>query len=766
VATELAPPKLQQYLVDHILERGQLTPDAASLTSALLAVVTALAGARLLLSAVNFIKGRLATHVGVALTFDLRGQLVAKLHSLGVGYYDKQQVGSLTSRVAYDSEVIQSLLQQITGGFLLQIVQVVAVGVMLFTLNPKLAVYTLIPAPLVIVGSWFFWKRVHPKHYRYWDSSSKQAGMLSGMLSGIRVVKSFAQEEREFARFSRISDYLRESRVKVDYSTAAFSATMQLIFSLGGLIVWYVGGRDVLAGKMSLGSLMAFLAYLAMFYAPLATLSQFTTWLTNFLTGCQRVFELLDTPIEATDPVDPVGLPDAKGHIRFENVTFGYERHQPVIRGVDFEIKPGETVGIVGHSGSGKTTLVNLLCRFYDVNEGRVTVDGVDVRQLATRQLRRHIGVVLQEPFLFRGTIWQNLVYGQPNSAPVVAITAAKAAQAHDFILRSPLGYDTWLGERGAGLSGGERQRLSIARAILYDPPMLVLDEATSSIDVESELAIQQALKALTAGRTTIAIAHRLSTLRDADRILVFDRGRLIEQGSHDELMAVDGQYAKLVRLQSQVSKGASIDALRHHLAEPEFAGAGTHRNAAIGSGEHPPDARSEEPPSFAPRWLVPADAEIRSAARGTMELGLMEGKNIRGVFAVNLFPATNPEDYISLRIWNRDGQEEEIGILRNLGDWPTEAQTLVRAALARRYYLQAITGVDAIQLEMGHLHLAVRTAHGPRRFSMRWSQSQVQDFGDRGKILLDLDDNRFLVPDVSTLPPREQELFLRFVYW
>src|SRR4051812_24143964 len=332
VAAELTPPKLQQYLVDHILKGGQRAPDTPGLFAGLVVVVSSLAVARLVLSAVNFAKGRMATRVGVALTFDLRAKLVEKLHALGLEYYDRHQVGSITSRVAYDSEVIQSLLHQITGGFLLQIVQVTAVGIMLMTLNAKLAMYTLIPAPLVIVGSWFFWKRVHPKHYRYWDSSSKQAGMLSGMLSGIRVVKAFAQEDREYERFNKISDYLRACRMHVDYSTAAFSAIMQLIFSLGGLIVWYVGGRDVLAGNMSLGSMMAFLAYLAMFYTPLATLSQFTTWLTNFLTGCQRVFELLDTPLESTDCEDPVDLPELKGRIEFDKVTFGYERHQPVLR--------------------------------------------------------------------------------------------------------------------------------------------------------------------------------------------------------------------------------------------------------------------------------------------------------------------------------------------------------------------------------------------------------------------------------------------------
>ncbi len=769
VAAELTPPKLQQYLVDHILKGGQRSPDTPGLFAGLVIVVSSLAVARIVLSAVNFLKGRMATRVGVALTFDLRAKLVNKLHALGLEYYDRHQVGAITSRVAYDSEVIQSLLHQITGGFLLQIVQVTAVGVMLMTLNPKLAIYTLIPAPLVIVGSWFFWKRVHPKHYRYWDSSSKQAGMLTGMLSGMRVVKAFAQEEREYERFNKISDYLRACRMHVDYSTVAFSATMQLIFSLGGLIVWYVGGHDVLAGTMSLGSMMAFLAYLAMFYTPLATLSQFTTWLTNFLTGCQRVFELLDTPIETSEPDEPVQLqvgqdvpdkrdttnrqaqPDVQsrhGAIRFDHVSFGYERHQPVLRDIDFEIKPGETIGIVGKSGSGKTTLVNLLCRFYDVCEGRVLVDGIDVRRLASHDLRRHVGCVLQEPFLFRGTIWQNLVYGMPESTPEQAIAAAKAAQAHDFILNSALGYDTWLGERGSGLSGGERQRMSIARAILYDPPILVLDEATSNVDAESEQAIQQALRALTKGRTTIAIAHRLSTLRESDRILVFERGRIVEQGSHDALIAQNGQYANLVRLQGD---SRSTD----DLLEPTNA----NRAAEL-------------------RWLGPNDAEIRSARLGGMEVRVaafvptLNGTisrnptTYRGVFAVNLFPATDPNDYISLRVWTRDGIEQEVGIVRHLDQWPTEARVLVREALNRRYWLQTVTGLDDIQLEMGHLTLKVRTNHGPREFTMRWSQSQVQDFGERGKILLDLDDNRYLVPDVEALPEREQEAFLRYVYW
>ena len=753
VAMELAPPKLQQYLVDDILAQGQSTPTGGSLLMALLVVVLGLAATRVLLGVVNWSKGLLSTRVGVTLTFDLRSQLVRKLHVLGVGYYDRHQVSSLMSRVAHDSEVLHSLLQQITGGFLLQIVQVVAVGAMLFTLNPKLALYTLIPAPLVVGGSLFFWRRVYPKYYRYWDSNTKQAGTLSGMLSGIRVVKAFAQEPREYERFNRSSDYLRRSRVTVEESTASFSATMQLIFSLGGLIVWYVGGRDVLAGQMTLGSLMAFLAYLAMFYAPLSTLSQLTTWLTSFLTGCQRVFELLDTPVETHEPSHPQVIEKARGEIRFDNVSFGYEPHRPVLKDVSFTIRPGEKIGIVGRSGSGKTTLVNLIGRFYDADQGSVTLDGVDVRQLAGGDLRHYVGMVLQEPFLFRGTIRDNLIYGRPDASREETIASARAAQAHDFVVRTALGYDTWLGERGAGLSGGEKQRISIARALLYDPKVLILDEATSSVDTESEKAIQEALRFLARGRTTIAIAHRLSTLHDSDRILVFDQGRLIEQGSHHELMALDGKYAKLVKIQTQVARNNRWEALM---------------NSSAVALEEEIEAEPEvvEEPDFAPKWIEPGEAELRLGAHSSLELELADGVEHRGVFAVRCFPATAPDDFVSLRVWDREGQDHEVGILRHLDRWPAEAQRLVREALARRYFLRTILGVDEIKLEYGYLVCKVRTDQGSAEFTMRWTQSQVQDFGERGKVLLDLEDNRFLVPDVEALPPKERELLQRYVYW
>jgi len=756
VAMELAPPKLQQYLVDGILARGEVSPNALSLVAALLMVVLALAATRVLLGVVNWAKGLLANKVGVELTFELRSQLVEKLHALGVSYHDRHPVGSLVSRVAYDSEVLHTLLQQITGGFLLQIVQVVAVGVMLFTLNPKLALYTMIPAPLVVGGSLYFWRRIYPSYYRYWDSSSRQAGTLSGMLAGIRVVKAFAQEPREFDRFQRSSEYLRRSRVTVERASASFSAIMALIFSLGGLIVWYVGGRDVLAGKMTLGSLMAFLAYLAMFYAPLSTLSQLTTWLTSFMTGSQRVFELLDTPTETSQPGERVPLPRARGKIRFENVTFGYDRYRPVLKDVNFAIQPGEKIGIVGRSGSGKTTLVNLISRFYDVDAGRVLLDGVDIRALDTSDLRRNVGVVLQEPFLFRGTIGDNLVYGRPDATAEDAITAARSAQAHEFIVRAPFGYDTWLGERGAGLSGGERQRVSIARALLYDPKVLILDEATSSVDTESEKAIQEALRVLTRGRTTLAIAHRLSTLRDSDRILVFDEGRLIEAGTHNQLLRLDGKYANLVKIQSRFARDTQLETVLNDSAND--VGDEPDRNPAADNGADRID--------FAPRWLEPDTAQLRAGRHDSLEVELPDGTVYRGVFAVRCFPATIPDDFISLRTWDRDGKERELAVVRHLGRWSARHQELLRAALARRYFLRRITAIEEIKLEYGHLLFRVQTDQGSIKFTMRWTQSHAQDFGSRGKVLLDLEDNRFLVPDIDELSPHERELFQRFVYW
>jgi ABC-type multidrug transport system ATPase subunit len=528
---------------------------------------------------------------------------------------------------------------------------------------------------------------------------------------------------------------------------------------------------------MTLGGLMAFLAYLAMFYTPLASLAQFTTWLTSFLTASQRVFELLETPIGIRDPAEPVSLPHMQGLIRFESVTFGYDRKLPLLKNFDLEIRPGELIGVVGRSGSGKTTLVNLICRFYDVDMGKITIDGCDVRRIAREDLRSQIGVVLQEPFLFRGTVWENLVYGRPTASIEEALIAAKGANAHDFIMRLPFAYDTPLGERGAGLSGGEKQRLSIARALLYNPRILILDEATSSVDTESEKAIQDALTVLTRGRTTIAVSHRLSTLRNADRILVLDRGNLVEQGTHHELLALDGLYAKLVRIQTQLTADAALNGVATHLGSLQCHsqeggttignGQGRSSAGAVAINARRPAPGDEEAilRTLSLRWLTPENARIEQSDFNTVKL-VVGDQSYVGIVGVQPLPATCPSKWVSLRYVDLDGAEHETGFVRDLAEWPDTPRMLLERMLRRRYYVRVITGIDTIHLKHGLLKFQVRTDRGPAQFTMRCSHSQVQDYGRKSKLLTDVEDNRFLIEDLDALSRREQRLFRRFVYW
>ncbi len=775
VVAELIPPKLQQYMVDHLLSPTSEPSSAASVRTALVVVVLALALSRIVLSVVGVVKGRLATAIGAGLTCRLRKDMVGKLHSLAVAYYDRHQVGSMISRVAHDSEVLHGLMHQLTGGFLLQTVQLVGVGAMLVWLNPKLALFTLIPVPFVFLGTWVFWRSVYPRYYRLWDASSKQMSVLSGMLSGIRIVKAFAQEDREYRRFETAADRLCDWRQWVEHASSRYAATTQLVFSLGGLIVWYVGGCDVIGRQMTLGQLIAFLAYLAMFYAPMGALSNFTAWLTSFLSGSKRVFELLDTPVTIPEPQQPASWQNPRGEVQFEHVTFGYDRHQPVLKDISFTVRPREMVGIVGRSGSGKSTLVNLLTRLYDVQDGRVTIDGIDVRQLSTHQLRAHLGVVFQDSFLFRGTIWSNLAYGRPGTSIDEALAAAKAAGAHDFICRTQLGYESPLGEHGAGLSGGEKQRLSIARTLLYNPRILVLDEATSNIDAEAEKSIQEAMDALIQGRTTIAIAHRLSTLRGADRILVFDRGRLVEDGSHAELLTRDGLYARLARIQTQVSKDPNVDRLLARMDTSDPVSDLSGKEPAVSQGDLAPakspcasDVAAQNPSHTGQLvWLDPHQYAFKSDAVGQARLRRTDQSEIdQAVYVVCTFPASHPERYLSVRRWNEHGDDVEVGLIGDLAEWPSDSREIVRRSLRRHYLLRTIRSVHNINLVGGYLEFDVDADCGRSQFVMRWTQSQVIDFAENGKLLIDTNDNRYVVADVDSLPKRDRERFLQFVYW
>ncbi|MEI6971835.1 MAG: ABC transporter ATP-binding protein [bacterium] len=557
VCLDLLPPLLQRTMVDDVLRPPEGTaprPQQEALWALLLILlgIVAASGGRCLL---NIFIGRMSSIIGTRITRELRDKLQAKLISLAVDYYNRHSVGSLMSRVLYDVDYFQGFVTQVAQGFLLNVMLVLGIGGMLFVMNWRLALLVLLPVPFVIIGTTFFWRHIYPRYYKVWDSQSKTAQLLSGLLAGIRLVKAFGQEQRERERFSKSAAYLQDSRRSLETSVATFNPIMGFVFGLGGLIIWYAGGSQVLKEHITLGTLMAFIGYLGMFYGPISALSMFSSWVTGFLSAGQRVFEVMDATVVVTENASAVRLPDMKGLIEFKNVTFGYDPYAPILKNVSFTIQPGQFVGIVGKSGSGKTTLVNLLCRFYDPQEGHILVDGVDVRDMNQQDLHRHMALVLQEPFLFRASIAENIAYGRPEASRLAIMNAARAANAHDFIAKRPSAYDTKLGEHGAGLSGGERQRVSIARALLCDPKVLILDEATSSVDTESEQAIQKALASLCRGRTTIAIAHRLSTLKNADHIYVMEDGKIIESGTHEELLTLKGVYHKLVMIQTELTR-------------------------------------------------------------------------------------------------------------------------------------------------------------------------------------------------------------------
>lgn len=548
VGLNLVPPKLTQILVDEVLTTRRHV-------DWLIWIVIALVSAEFTRALINMMVGTLTSSVGTLITYDLRNRLFRKLQELSIDYYDHQSVGTLMTRFSSDVEAFYGFISHVGQGFLLNLFLIAGIGVMLFFINAKLAFYVLIPVPLVMMGTYFFWSRIYPLNFKLWDSQARISKFLNIVLSGIRVVKAFAQEKKEIDRFTHISAHLRDSQRRVQTSTAKFNPMMAFLFSTGGLIVWYAGGKTVLANQgFTLGQLMAFLSYTGMFYGPLSQLTLLSNWVSQFVTASHRIFEILDTEPQLKDSPKAIRMPEIKGHIKFEHVTFGYDPYQPIIKDVSFEIEPGQLVGIVGKSGSGKTTLVSLICRFYDVQSGAIYIDGKDIRDISSYDLRRQIGLVLQEPFLFRASIAENIRYGKPDATFEDILNASKAANCHEFIMRLPMGYDLYLREHGAGISGGEKQRIGIARALLCDPPILILDEATSSVDTESEKKIQDALAILCKNRTTIAIAHRLSTLRGADKILVVENGRIVETGTHQELMDKKGLYYRLVIMQTKLT--------------------------------------------------------------------------------------------------------------------------------------------------------------------------------------------------------------------
>ena len=552
---ELLPPLITARIIDEVFEPQDMTLDLEGRGALLGLLVLGLIGVRLLSWVAEWGHGWVVSWLGAQVTADIRSQLYRRLEMLSLQFYDRRRVGSLISRMTRDASRLQEFL--VDGLPYLVINGLMLLGILgfMFWMSWSLTIYVLLPIPLLIVWGIVFWKRMRRFFGKWGEAWSKITERTSEVLTGIRVVKAFAQEKREMKGFDRDNAQMREVAVKTAINRGVFFATMSFLTGLGTLVVWFFGGREVLFNDMTPGTLIAFYSYMWLVYGPMEWFGQVNSWMTRAFAGAERVFEIIDTEPEGYDDPQALAMPQFDGRISFQGVSFGYDKSKPVLHNITMEVAAGEMVGLVGKSGVGKTTTINLIARFYDVDHGAICIDGVDVRRIRLEDLRQQIGIVLQEPVLFSGTIVENIGYGNPRARFAEIMRAARAANAHEFIMAKPDGYDTQVGEQGIGLSGGERQRIAIARAILHDPKILVLDEATSSVDVQTEKMIQAAIGHMVEGRTTIAIAHRLSTLSHADRLILLDDGRIVEEGTHAELMERQGAFCDLVKMQQEVAE-------------------------------------------------------------------------------------------------------------------------------------------------------------------------------------------------------------------
>ncbi len=558
MGVNLISPMVNKALIDGFIDNSASSELAKNSPGEIilpyLLVIASMLGVYLLSHFLSIVRNLLMMNVGMKFIIQLRRSVFEKIQQMSLAMVSRKTSGELMNRITSDTANLESFIVSQLPNLLQQVLLLVGIAVILFLYDPLLALIIILPVPFVALAVKQFHKYTHKIYHKQWHAQSKSSSVLFDILSGIRVVKAFGTEEKEEKRYGDAILDEKEIAIKNELTYNLINPFVGFVLNIGTFFLLYYTGNKMLNNQMSLGDASMFSSYVTLIYGPINWLASLPRMLTRAYMSMIKVFDVLDEEADVADKETAVDI-DINGDISLKNVSFGYDEGGDVLKNVSLEIKKGEMIGIVGKSGVGKSTLINLVMRLYDVTSGSIEIDGTDLRDISQHSLRSQIGVVLQESFLFSGSVYDNIAYAIPNCTKTEVIEAAKAAGAHSFIIKLPYGYNTTVGEKGYSLSGGERQRVAIARALLHDPKILILDEATSALDTETEKSIQDTLQKLTKDRTTIAIAHRLSTLRNANRLVVLDKGTVAEVGSHEELLKKQGIYYGLVMAQRNMSK-------------------------------------------------------------------------------------------------------------------------------------------------------------------------------------------------------------------
>jgi ATP-binding cassette subfamily B protein len=707
-----------------------------SLRLLFLVVFGGILGTRVASAALGALRAYMMRYLGEKIIMGLRQQLYAHLHRLSLGFYDQQQTGSLMYRLNADTGRLQGFIAGALQDLLRDISTALLICVVLFKMHAGLALIVLGPVPIIVWGSRAFGTRMNRIYHRVWRIGSAVNAVLADAIPGVRVVKAFDKERYEVRRYAHMQHKAFRVSMRASLLSNMFYPALGLLTMAGTLSIWGYGGYLTLtgtSGALTLGTLIAFLAYAGRFYQPINSLARFNDEIQRVSTSAERVFEILDAHPEVADREDAVMLKDVRGEIEFDHVSFAYADHDPVIKDLTMQIHPGEMIGVVGPSGAGKTTLINLVCRFYDVTSGAIRLDGVDLKDIGVHSLRSHIGVVLQEPYLFQGTIAENILYGRPDATKEEILRATEAAFALDILLRLDDGFDQLVGERGARLSGGQKQRLSIARAILRNPELLILDEATSAVDTETEDKIRRAIESLVQNRTTLAIAHRLSTLRRASRLAVLEKGVLVEMGTHAELLTKDDGLFK--RLWSKQMSVAADEALS---------------TGALAELEERAD--EELPDATMPR-LDPEETRFATEDDLFLQVSGKDGVLFEKVRPVRTFPLTAPWEMILLY----DGEDQPVAFLPHTKSLEDASFQALHQCLFWRYFIPQILEIRSVQIESGSAtKWEVVTTRGERSFLVK-KRSDARTLDPRRLVVTDSEGNRYDLPDYGELPPPSQ---------